>query len=239
MSFGTRIECWGSYACFTRPEMKVERVSYDIMTPSAARGIAEAIFWHPGLRYVVDAIYLLAPIHFDNEHGSVGNSVSNQQMPSIIRFANVRRNEVSSKISANTVKDKAKKQKSMYVSTADDIAQRAATVLRDVHYAIELHFEMTDKANATDNYGKFADMLRRRARKGQCYHQPYFGTREFPVRFRLMEDDETINPYPETRDLGYMLYDMDYSDPENIEPIFFHAKLVNGVMDLREVEVRR
>ena len=217
MSFGTRIECWGSYACFTRPEMKVERVSYDIMTPSAARGIAEAIFWHPGLRYVIDAIYLLAPI----------------------RFANVRRNEVSSKISANTVKDMAKKQKSMYISTADDIAQRAATVLRDVHYAIELHFEMTDKANATDNYGKFADMLRRRARKGQCYHQPYFGTREFPVRFRLMEDDETINPYPETRDLGYMLYDMDYSDSENIEPMFFHAKLVNGVMDLREVEVRR
>ncbi|MGN0941840.1 MAG: type I-C CRISPR-associated protein Cas5c [Selenomonadaceae bacterium] len=217
MSFGTRIECWGSYACFTRPEMKVERVSYDIMTPSAARGIAEAIFWHPGLRYVIDAIYLLAPI----------------------RFANVRRNEVSSKISANTVKDMAKKQKSMYISTADDIAQRAATVLRDVHYVIELHFEMTDKANASDNPGKFADMLRRRARKGQCYHQPYFGTREFPARFRLMEDNETINPYPETRDLGYMLYDMDYSDSENIEPNFFHARLVNGVMDLREVEVRR
>lgn len=215
MSYGIRIECWGNYGCFTRPEMKVERVSYDCMTPSAARGLVEAIYWHPGLRYVIDEIAVLAPI----------------------RFTNIRRNEVKSKLSASTAISAAKSGKETYLLTKTDIQQRAAEVLKDVRYCITLHFEMTDKANATDNPGKFKDILRRRAKKGQCYHQPYLGCREFPAGFRLVEDDETIIPYPIDRDLGYMLYDMDYSDPSHIRPQFFRAKLVNGVLDLRNCEV--
>lgn len=217
MSYGIRIECWGKYACFTRPEMKVERVSYDAMTPSAARGLVEAIFWHPGLRYVIDEIDVMAPI----------------------RFTNIRRNEVKSKISASATAKNARSGSGMYLLTKADIQQRAAEILRDVRYCITLHFEMTDKASPSDNPGKFKEMLCRRARKGQCYHQPYLGCREFPAGFRLVEDDEKIVPYPETRDLGYMLYDMDYSDPENITPQFFRAKLENGVLDLRNCEVKR
>lgn len=217
MSYGIRIECWGKYACFTRPEMKVERVSYDAMTPSAARGLVEAIFWHPGLRYVIDEIDVMAPI----------------------RFTNIRRNEVKSKISASAAAKNVRSGSGMYLLTRTDIQQRAAEILRDVRYCITLHFEMTDKASPSDNPGKFKEMLCRRARKGQCYHQPYLGCREFPAGFRLVEDDEKIVPYPETRDLGYMLYDMDYSDPENITPQFFRAKLENGVLDLRNCEVKR
>ncbi len=217
MAFGVKIECWGPYASFNRPELKVERMSYDMMTPSAARGLVEAIFWHPGLKYVIDEIDLLSPI----------------------KFTNIRRNEVKSKISGNTVMSNAKTQNIMYLSTKEDIQQRAATVLKDVRYCIHVHFEMTDKANASDNPGKFKEMLCRRARKGQCYHQPYLGCREFPAGFRLVEEDEVIIPYPETRDLGFMLYDMDYSDSQNIVPEFFHGKLEKGVMDLRNCEVHR
>lgn len=215
MPYGVRIECWGEYACFTRPELKVERVSYEMLTPSAARGLVEAIFWHPGMKYVIDRIYLLKPI----------------------KFTNIRRNEVKYKVSANNMLTAARQGKSSYLSTREDIAQRAATVLRDVHYCIDLHFEMTENANDTDNSGKFREMLCRRARKGQCYHQPYFGCREFPARFRLLEDDESINPYPESRQLGFMLYDMDYSDREHIRPMFFQAELKNGVLDVRNCEV--
>ena len=215
MAYGARIECWGEYACFTRPELKVERMSYDMMTPSAARGLAEAIFWHPGMKYVIDSIYLLSPI----------------------KYTNIRRNEVKTKVSGDKMLRVAKSGREEYLVSSREIVQRAATVLKDVHYCIELHFEMTDKCNKTDNAGKFREMLCRRARKGQCYHQPYFGCREFPARFRLMEDDEPLNPYPESRELGYMLYDMDYSDPQHIRPMFFRAELRQGVMDLRDCEV--
>lgn len=217
MSYGIRIECWGKEACFTRPEMKAERVSYDIMTPSAARGMVESVYWHPGLKYVIDKIYLLAPV----------------------QFTNVRRNEVKSKILGSKVLGVAKDHKPLHLVTSQDIVQRAATILKDVHYAVELHFDMTDKAAPGDNPGKFKDILRRRLQKGQCYSQPYFGCREFPACLRLVEDDETIIPYPDTRDLGYMLYDMDYSDPSHMEPIFFRARLEKGVMDLRNCEVHR
>lgn len=217
MSYGIRIECWGKYACFTRPEMKVERVSYDVMTPSAARGLVESIFWHPGLRYVIDEIDVMSPI----------------------RFTNVRRNEVKSKLSANIAASRAKSGEAMYLLTREDIQQRAAEILKDVRYCITVHFSMTDRANASDNPGKFREMLCRRARKGQCYHQPYLGCREFPAGFRLVEEDEAVVPYPVTRDLGYMLYDMDYSRPDEITPQFFRARLVDGVLDLRNCEVRR
>ncbi|XOQ52042.1 MAG: pre-crRNA processing endonuclease [Succiniclasticum sp.] len=217
MSFGIRMECWGAYACFTRPEMKVERVSYDVMTPSAARGLIEAIYWHPGLRYVIDEIAVLSPI----------------------KMTNIRRNEVNSKISATGAITAVKNSQRLCLATQRDRTQRAATVLKDVHYCISFHFEMTNQATPSDNPGKFKDILTRRLRRGQCYHQPYFGTREFPASFRLVEDEEQMNPYPVTKDLGYMLYDMDYKNPQDVHPMFFHAMLNKGVMDVRNCEVHQ
>lgn len=162
MSF--KLEVFGDYALFTRPEMKAERVSYDVMTPSAARGILEAIFWHPGMRWKVDRIYVMSPI----------------------RFSNICRNEVPDKISGNIVRTAVRKGKedSLYYCCKEHrTEQRTAMVLRHVRYVIEAHFEMTEKANPTDNAGKFCEMFRRRAQNGQCYHQPCFGTREFPAAF--------------------------------------------------------
>lgn len=215
--YGVRLEVWGSAACFTRPELKAERFSYAVMTPSAARGILEAVFWHNGLRWVIDRIHVLSPI----------------------QFANVRRNELKAKISArNVAAFAAKKGKELYQSTKEDIQQRAATVLRHPHYIIEAHFVMTEKANASDNPGKFREMFCRRARKGQCYHTPYLGCREFPAHFRLYEEALPAQE-GETKDLGFMLYDMDYTDQQNIQPTFFQAQLVNGVLELSDCEVYR
>lgn len=195
------VEVWGDYACFSRPEMKVERVSYDVMTPSAARGLLEAIYWHPGMKWVIDRIHVCAPI----------------------RFTNIRRNEV---------KDIASPRKP-YLVTSDSIQQRAAMVLRDVRYVIDAHFEMTVRANPTDNPGKFQDIMRRRLEKGQFYHQPCFGVREFPAHFKPCTQ---LPPGPEElkgeKDLGWMLLDMDYSAPENITPRFFRAVLHDGVLDV-------
>lgn len=209
-----KIEVWGDYACFSRPEMKTERVSYDVMTPSAARGIVEAVYWHPGLRYHIDRIFLLKPI----------------------RFTNVRRNEVKSTLLSSAALAAAKGGTPPVLYTSQDIQQRAALILRDVHYVIECHFTMTDKASASDNAGKFQDILRRRLQKGQCYHQPCFGCREFPAYFREWTDRE-IPTVDVTQDLGFMLYDIDYSDPQNLIPQFFRARLVNGVLDCRDAEV--
>ena len=211
------IEVWGDYALFTRPEMKVERVSYDVMTPSAARGLLEAVYWHPGMKWIVDRIYVLNPIE----------------------FTNVRRNEVSEIVSASKVRSvMSGKSDALYISTQECIQQRASMILRNVHYVIEAHFEMTEKASLQDNPGKFSDIIRRRLEKGQCYHQPYFGTREFPARFRAWKGGEPQTAYPnEKRELGFMLYDMDYSDQENICPQFFRAVLENGVLDVRNCEV--
>jgi len=214
-----KVEVWGDYACFSRPELKVERVSYDVMTPSAARGILEAIYWHPGLQWHIDRICVLNPI----------------------QFTNIRRNEVKSKVSAQKAKTAMQKGGGqLYLNAPDDIQQRAAMVLRDVRYVIEAHFTMTDKANETDNEGKFQDIMKRRLRRGQCYHQPYFGCREFPANFRLFEEEEITSAYEGLeQDLGYMLFDMDYSNPLDIEPMFFRAKLHSGVLDLRDCEVVR
>ncbi|MDE7244479.1 MAG: type I-C CRISPR-associated protein Cas5c [Oscillospiraceae bacterium] len=205
------IEVWGGYACFSRPEMKVERVSYDIMTPSAARGLIESIYWHPGIRWVVDRIHVLAPI----------------------RFTNIRRNEVKSTISARPVRTVMERgQGELYLVTSQDIQQRASLLLRDVRYVIEAHFDiLPEKATAGDNPGKFQDIVTRRIAKGQFYHQPCFGCREFPAHFAPCQ---TIPSSPEElrgeRDLGYMLYDMDYTDPKNIRPLFFRAVLRDGVL---------
>ena len=209
-----RIEVWGNYACFSRPEMKTERVSYDVMTPSAARGLVEAIYWHPGLCYHIDKIYLLAPI----------------------RFTNIRRNEVRSTLLASAALSAAKGGTPPALYTSQDIQQRAALVLQDVHYVIECHFDLTERAAAGDNAGKFQDILRRRLARGQCYHMPYFGCREFPASFREWPGS-TIPTVPLTQDLGWMLYDMDYKDPQNIQAQFFRAQLVDGVLDCRNAEV--
>ena len=215
-----RLEVWGEYGLFSRPELKVERVSYDVITPSAARGIMESIFWHPGLRYVIDKIYVL----------------------SNIQYANIRRNEVKSKILSSKVKTAMQSGRidDLYINTKEDIVQRAALVLKNPHYVIESHFDMTDKANASDNPGKFQDIIKRRISKGQCFHTPYFGCREFPVKYRLYDFDDVPTVYDEeVKDLGLMLYDFDYKNPNEITPMFFRAKLEKGVLDLRKCEVLR
>ena len=211
-----QVEVWGEYAVFSRPELKTERVSYDVMTPSAARGLLESLFWHPGLKWVIDRIHVCAPI----------------------RFTNIRRNEVKDTISARKVKMVMEKgQGELYLAAPESIQQRAAMVLRDVHYVIDAHFDMTDNAAPSDNPGKFQDIIKRRLERGQCYSTPYFGTREFPANFCRCE---AVPACPEElkgeRDLGWMLWDMDYRDPQNITPKFFRAKLVNGVMTVPALE---
>ena len=209
-----KMEVWGDYACFTRPEMKTERVSYDVPTPSAARGMLESVYFHPGLRWHIDRIYVLNPI----------------------RFTNVRRNEVKSKILASAAMAEANGKARSYIVASEDIQQRAAMMLRDVHYVFEAHFEMTEKANPSDNPGKFQDIVKRRLRRGACYSTPYLGCRECTAHFRQWEGGE-IPAIDETRDLGYMLYDMDYSDENDIQPMFFRAKMERGIIDLANCEV--
>ncbi len=205
-----QVEVWGDYALFTRPEMKTERVSYDIMTPSAARGLLESIYWHPGLKWRIDRIHVCNPI----------------------RFTNIRRNEVKDTISARKVKTVMEKgQGELYLAAPESIQQRAAMVLRDVHYVIDAHFDLTENAAPGDNAGKFQDIIKRRLERGQCYSAPYFGTREFSAHFRRCTE---LPPCSEelkgVRDLGWMLLDMDYTDPKNITPRFFRASLTDGVM---------
>mgnify|MGYP002730805554 CR=1 FL=1 len=160
MGYGVKVDVRGDFALFTRPELKAERVSYDLITPSAARGVLEAVFWHPGLKWIVDEIRVLTPI----------------------KFTTVRRNEVSSKVKARVMwQAMANGGRPPYLATPKDIMQRASLLLTDVHYVITAHFEMTPQAAAGDNPGKFSEMFRRRLAKGQNYHQPYLGCREFPA----------------------------------------------------------
>ncbi|MBZ4687067.1 MAG: CRISPR-associated protein Cas5d [Clostridia bacterium] len=215
MGYGIRLLVWGDYACFTRPEMKVERVSYDVITPSAARGILEAIHWKPAIRWVVDRIHVLNEIRFDN----------------------LRRNEVGSKIPAGKVKQAMKgKPVELCQYAADDRQQRATLLLRDVAYIIEAHFEITNKAGPEDTPEKHYNIALRRARQGQCYHQPYLGCREFPARFRLVEDDEPLphSVHKDEKDLGWMLLDIDYND--NMTPRFFRAVMKEGIIEIPRME---
>lgn len=210
MGYGIKLKVWGDGACFSRPEMKVERVSYDVITPSAARGILEAIHWKPAIRWVVDRIHILNEIKFDN----------------------IRRNEVKSVISERNVKSVMKNGENMiYQNTTEDRAQRATMYLKDVAYIIEAHFEMTEKAD-DDTPEKHYNIFLRRAEKGQCFHQPYFGCREFPVRFELFED-ESVNSYYsdlDEKDLGWMLWDIDFKNKMN--PKFYRAMMRNGTIDV-------
>jgi len=209
MAFGIKLRVWGEYACFTRPEMKVERVSYDVMTPSAARAILEAVHWKPAIRWVVDKIHVVRPIIFDN----------------------VRRNEVSSIIPKPNPLTAMRDKKPLYflVDDGSNRQQRATTLLRNVEYVIEAHFELTDKAGAADNEGKHLDIFNRRARSGQFFHQPYLGCREFPAYFELLEGDLPRSCYAgETRELGYMLLDIDFE--HGMTPLYFKAVMQDGII---------
>lgn len=209
MAFGIKLRVWGDYACFTRPEMKVERVSYDVMTPSAARGILEAIHWKPAIRWVIDRIHVMQPIKFDN----------------------VRRNEVSSKIPKPNPATVMREGRRLYflVDEGKNRQQRATTLLRNVEYVIEAHFEMTEKAGHDDNEGKHLSIFKRRAKNGQFFHQPSLGCREFPASFELLEGEVPVSPYSgQTKELGYMLLDIDFTD--NMTPLFFRATMEDGII---------
>jgi CRISPR-associated protein Cas5d len=207
MSYGIKLRVWGDYALFTRPEMKVERVSYDVMTPSAARGILEAIYWKPAIRWVIDSIHVLKPV----------------------RFENIRRNEVAKRVSVNNADMAGDKSVCIFADDPKTRQQRASMILRDVEYVIEAHFEFTSKEDV--NEGKHLDMFKRRVVKGQCFHRPYFGCREFPVSFEWC-DAVPESPLPGERDLGFMLHDIDFDN--DMTPRFFRAVMQDGIIDCRQ-----
>lgn len=198
------LEISGELACFTRPELKVERVSYPVITPSAARNILMAILWKPAIRWRILRIEILKPI----------------------QWVHVRRNEVGVKMSDRS--------QGLYIE--DNRQQRASMLLRDVAYRIHADFDMTNEAGEGDNRTKFVEMFKRRASKGQYFHQPYLGCREFPCHFRLLDKAEDgLLREDITQDFGFMLYDMDYSqsdprDSNRAEPMFYQCKAVNGVI---------
>lgn len=207
------LEITGPFACFTRPEMKVERVSYDVMTPSAARAVFEAILWKPAIRWRVQRIEVLAPI----------------------RWVNLRRNEVSAVVSTRNVQQAmAAGGGSLGLYVEDERQQRAGLFLRDVAYRIHAQLEMISD-EARSNPAKYIDMFTRRARKGQCVNQPYLGCREFAADVRLVENFAGLRPALDAnhnRELGWMLHDLDFSQPAEPQPRFFNAKLQAGVVEV-------
>lgn len=230
MNYGIYLKVAGDYALFSRPEMKVERVSYDVMTPSAARGILDAIYWKPQFRWLIDEIHVLKPI----------------------RFTNIRRNEIASRISVKgaTGVNAAMKDPSIRPSldVSTDRQQRASLLLKDVAYLIKAHVHLLDHrveaggepVAEAEAVGKHLDMFKRRARKGQVFHQPYFGCREFPVQFELIEKAEDI-PQPDASlagptKLGYMLHDIEFDQDrktnrvKSATPHFFHAEMNDGII---------
>ncbi len=200
----------GSYACFTRPEMKVERVSYEVMTPSAARGILEAILWKPAMLWQVERIGVLRPI----------------------QWSSVRRNEIESVLTWPKMKAAWTGQgQPLGVWIEDERVQRSSLVLKDVAYLIQASFQLSEHAGPRDNLEKFAAMFARRASRGQCFNQPYLGCREFSARFEYIETPDFSEALPLDRDLGWMLYDLDYRQSEP-QAQFFRAQLREGVMDV-------
>ena len=216
MGYGIKLLVWGDFACFSRPEMKVERVSYDVLTPSAARGILSAIHWKPAIEWRVDRIRVLNKI----------------------KFANIRRNEVEGKVLISTAVSAAKGvEVDLHQYAASERQQRATLMLRDVAYVIEAHFEMTDKAGDDDTPEKHYNIFLRRARNGACFHTPCMGLREFPARFRLLDDDEYFpNSHYHDQgeiDLGYIMHSIDFEN--DMQPRFFRATMKNGIIEVPEV----
>ena len=214
IGFGITLKVWGDYACFTRPEMKVERVSYDVMTPSAARGILEAIYWKPAITWEIDRIHVMKPVKFDN----------------------IRRNEVKGKIPLKDVTNAfTGKEAVLFKDANDERVQRASMVLRDVEYYIEAHFNMTKNAGPDDTVEKHYNIALRRMRKGQCFHHPYFGCREFPVQFEIVEGEIPKSKLDGKKDLGFILWDIDFEkNPKDPPAIFFRGEMNNGIIDVRE-----
>jgi CRISPR-associated protein Cas5d len=220
MTKGIKLMVEGKYACFSRPECKAERMSYDVITPSAARGILEAIYWERAISWKIDKIHVISPIKFDN----------------------IRRNEVENKISFEKIEQAMAENKAdLYQIATAERQQRASRVLKDVKYVIEAHYEMTPEAGERDNETKPAEIFKRRARKGQCFHQPYFGCREFPVEFELIEDEKDIPESfykNEIKDLGLMLWDIDFKN--NRRALFYPVEIKNGVIVVfSESEVKK
>lgn len=204
------LEVRGPFACFTRPEMKVERVSYDVITPSAARALFESVLWKPEIRWRVTRIEVLKPI----------------------RWINLRRNEVGAVISTRNVQTAMNSgHGDLALFVEDERQQRAGLFLRDVAY--RLHADLSRSPRAGDPLAKYADMLARRAAKGQCVNQPYLGCREFAADFRFIEDPSSgPPPIAETRDLGWMLQDIDFSNSADPQPRFFRALMNDGVINV-------
>jgi CRISPR-associated protein Cas5d len=202
-----RLRARGPLACFTRPELKVERVSYPVMTPSAARGLLEAVMWKPAVVWHIERILVLKEI----------------------RFTAFRRNEVNSKAVAPAAAVVQSGGPAPLYYADEDRAQRNTVALRDVDYLIEAHFTMTDRAGPEDNVNKFVDMFIRRVARGQRFHQPYLGCREFVAE--VLPGDDAPDPIAETRPLGLMLWDIAYEHGRNT-PLFFEARLENGVLEV-------
>ena len=218
MGYGIKMLVKGPRACFTRPEMKAERVSYDVMTPSAARGILEAVYWKPAIAWHIDSIEVL------NE----------------IRFETFRRNEVGKKLSYEKAKSVyGGSGESLYLVASDTASkvrqQRATLLLRDVAYIVNAHFDLTSRAGEGDTIEKHYNIALRRLRKGQCFNQPYLGCREFSAEVSLVEEGREAPPsfyvgIPE-KDFGFMLYDLDFTNARKPEPKFFRAVMRNGIID--------
>jgi len=233
MSFGFKIIVKGDYACFTRPEMKVERVSYDVPTPSAIEGLLKSIYWKPAIRYVIDKIIVFNPIN----------------------FINIRRNEVKDKISLSAIKDQmtgGDKDPTIYSGDKSYISQRAGMILKDVKYGIEFHFENTGicSDNEDETEDKHYNIILRRLQKGQCFRQPCLGCREFSVSYICLVDKFNINEISDTLtgdiDLGYMLYGMRYKDggipvndnweepkfSDEADAVYYRPHMIDGIIDV-------
>jgi CRISPR-associated protein Cas5d len=204
-----RVRVRGDLACFTRPEFKAERVSYEVITPSAARGILEAILWKPAICWHVDQIEVLNDI----------------------RFTGFRRNEVEGRVSVANAKKAMKSGVLPDFIIEDQRQQRHTLALEQVDYVITAHFTMTDKAGPDDNPAKFEEMFQRRLAKGQCFHQPYLGCREFPAH--VAPADASLRPINLNKSLGLMLYDIDFDaagQGDRLRPLFFRAEMQKGVV---------
>jgi CRISPR-associated protein Cas5d len=199
----------GPLACFTRPELKIERVSYPVMTPSAARGLLEAILWKPAIRWQIRRIHVLREV----------------------RFTAFRRNEVNSKAAAPSVATITNGGPASLYLADEDRAQRNTVALAEVDYVIEANFFMTEKAGSEDNISKFVEMFQRRVEKGQHFHQPYFGCREFVAE--VLPAEAAPQAIKDDRELGLMLWDIQFGPTRN-EAIFFDAALKHGVLEVPE-----